>query len=223
MKVCNRCKISKEISEFGNLKSGIDGLSPRCRLCMKEIDYNRRTRLDIVETIFKSHANEKWIDIDTNYKISNYGRIFSDKIHNGIKGKYLKFIPDKHGYLKVSLKQKGETNQYFIHRLVALSFIENSQKLPMVNHIDSDKFNNHVDNLEWVDNRENVTHGLLRKNKSSKYTGVSWCCSKNRWISQLRVNKKSIYIGSYIDEKEAGLAYQNGLMKRGFKNKYMLI
>ena len=73
------------------------------------------------------------------------------------KGKLIKgaFI-EKTGYIQVSFK--GKT--YRSHRLVASTFIENPDGKPFVNHIDGDKENNHVDNLEWVTEKENTEHAI---------------------------------------------------------------
>ena len=61
----------------------------------------------------------------------------------------------KKGYLQVCLANK---NTYSIHRLVALTFIENKENKPEVNHKDGNKLNNHVSNLEWNTTQENLEH-----------------------------------------------------------------
>ena len=72
----------------------------------------------------------------------------------------LKQRPNSKGYLRVAVNKKF----YFVHRLVAQEYIENPDHKSQVNHIDGNKRNNHVDNLEWVNNQENrdhaVSHGL---------------------------------------------------------------
>ena len=98
---------------------------------------------------------EIWRDIDEyeNYQISSWGRVYSKERH-----KYL--IPEttEKGYLRVDLNKGGVRKHYKVHRLVAGEFIPNPLGKPQVNHIDGNKKNNSVSNLEWVTNRENYDH-----------------------------------------------------------------
>ena len=68
------------------------------------------------------------------------------------------------GYLRIAINRK----QQLVHRLVAEAFLENPDKLPMVNHKDSDKTNNKLENLEWISHADNITHSW--KNNPEKYT-----------------------------------------------------
>lgn len=100
------------------------------------------------------------------YQVSNLGRVKSlDKRvpTNGgtrvMKGKILKGRTTKYGYLQIGLTDKNNyrVNRY-VHRLVAEAFIPNPQNKKEVNHIDCNKKNNGVDNLEWVNRKENMQH-----------------------------------------------------------------
>lgn len=64
----------------------------------------------------------------------------------------------KNGYKQVCLFENGKRHYFSVHRLVALTFIPNSENKPQVNHIDGNKLNNTVSNLEWVTNAENMQH-----------------------------------------------------------------
>lgn len=65
---------------------------------------------------------------------------------------------DRYGYSKVVLSVKGKTYYRTVHRLVALTFLENKDNLPMVNHKNGNKVDNRVENLEWISPRDNVLH-----------------------------------------------------------------
>lgn len=89
-----------------------------------------------------------------NYMVSNRGRIFSKK-----NNRIIKPTPDQKGYLRISFYENGKGNTQKVHRLVAAAFIQNEMNYPQVNHIDEDKKNNCVDNLEWCDNSYNRYYG----------------------------------------------------------------
>jgi len=98
---------------------------------------------------------EIWKDIEGYegiYLISNLGRVKS--LYG--KGRIRAQTPDKDGYLKVGLYKNAKQKNAIVSRLVAKAFIEGEKE--QVNHIDGDKKNNRVSNLEWVDNQENIDH-----------------------------------------------------------------
>ena len=100
---------------------------------------------------------EKWTTIQeaSNYEGSTYGNI-----RNKITQKILKGRLTKSGYLQVSLKI-DETNKFsnrYIHRLVAIYWIDNPNNKREVNHKDGNKENNNINNLEWVTSSENQKH-----------------------------------------------------------------
>lgn len=127
---------------------------------------------------------EIWKDIkgyEGLYKISNLGNVLRcKKIKIDKKRRkrtfedlILKVNIDKNGYKYVNLYNKNK-QAYKIHRLVAQAFIPNQENKPQVNHIDGNKENNRVNNLEWVTRKENIRHAykneLIRSFKISKET-----------------------------------------------------
>ena len=62
------------------------------------------------------------------------------------------------GYKRVKLTQNGKRKSFLIHRLVALAYIPNTYNKPIVNHINSNRTDNRVENLEWVTHKENSQH-----------------------------------------------------------------
>lgn len=144
------------------------------------------------------------------YLVSNYGQV---RINNG---KILNQSYDSKGYLKVQLYINKKQICRKVHRLVALTFLDNYNDKEQVNHIDGDKTNNNVCNLEWVTCKENVEHAY--KTGLSK-TGVERHSSKkivlmnekNEIISQysnISTLSKIVNIG---DSKIAKTMSNNGL------------
>lgn len=84
------------------------------------------------------------------YQVSNVGQIKSLK-----SNKILKPAPDKDGYLLVNLHKDGKQKTFKVHRLVAAAFLPNEDELPQVDHINNDKTDNRVCNLQWISNVEN--------------------------------------------------------------------
>lgn len=97
------------------------------------------------------------------YEVSNYGRVrhtYYVKTKNTTKVRYLNGYNNWIKYRLVSLRNNSQTTTYRIHRLVAESFIPNPYNKLEINHIDGNKANNHVSNLEWVTHLENMQHAL---------------------------------------------------------------
>lgn len=84
----------------------------------------------------------------------------SGKIYSLRSGRFLSCVEQRTGYLCVTLSQDGKRDNFSVHRLVALTHLDNSENLPVVNHIDGDKKNNKVTNLEWCTHQENVQHAV---------------------------------------------------------------
>lgn len=90
------------------------------------------------------------------YKIDELGNIYSFKRYK--EGKKKSPYVDKDGYLCVSVMVNNKAKAFKVHRLVAMTFLNNPDNLPQVNHRDANKQNNHFNNLEWVTNERNQRH-----------------------------------------------------------------
>lgn len=92
-----------------------------------------------------------------NYYITDDGKVWSERTQ-----KYLSFQYDKNGYVKVQMRSTdNKSHRYSIHRLVLENFkpVENMENL-QVNHIDGNKKNNNLTNLEWTTSEENIRHAI---------------------------------------------------------------
>lgn len=103
-----------------------------------------------------------------NYIIDEDGNVF-----NTITKKYLKGSIGEHNYKYYRLSKGNKKKMFYAHRLVAEAFIPNPDNLPVVNHIDGNKANNNVSNLEWVSYSENVVHAhknnLIQGRRQQEY------------------------------------------------------
>jgi len=122
--------------------------------------------------------DETWREIsftDNKYEISNYGRVRSFN-KRCIEGKFLK--PSNIGGFKtVSLKYKGKSRHFLIHKLVAIVFItKESEEQTVVIHLDWNKCNNHVSNLKWVLRKESYDriHNKLQEDRRKKGKVVTY-------------------------------------------------
>ena len=119
------------------------------------------------------------------YHISNLGRIksFYTNRMSGQKPGYIKKTRIMlAGYLSVSLRLEDSSKTHFVHRLIAQTFIDNPENKPQVNHIDGNKLNNSIHNLEWCTAQENVKHYLrlgLKKTFGPPKGTPPWCKGKN--------------------------------------------
>ena len=143
---------------------------------------------------------ERWKKVDnfSDYEVSNLGRVKSLK-----KGKrrILKPGTDKDGYFFVCLFKNGKRKYYKVHRLVAQVFIPNPKNLPEINHIDEDKQNNCVENLEWCDRQYNIDYSKSKKVGQYDLGGNLIFT----WKSAAELYRYSKYDPSYISKCCRGL------------------
>lgn len=111
--------------------------------------------------------NEIWKDIPNYegiYQVSNLGNVRSITYQGTPKIRVLKIKYHHSGYSMVTLCKNKIHKNIYIHVLVAKCFISNPLKKPCVNHIDGNKSNNNVSNLEWVTHSENTIHSINKLN-----------------------------------------------------------
>ena len=139
--------------------------------------------------------------LDNRYKVSNMGYVI------GVKGYKLKPFIDKSNR---SIVYTGRKDRY-LHQIIAETFLNHTPcgYKVIVDHIDNNPQNNRLDNLQLISHRENLSKD--KKNKTSKFTGVSKDSKINRYRTQVCLGGKVHYLGSYKAEDEAYIAYIDAL------------
>ena len=159
---------------------------------------------------------EIWKDIkgyEGRYQVSSLGRVYSNKSNIIRKPK-----SNKDGYLEVSLWKNGKSHTFLIHRLVAEHFIPNINNKTCVNHINSKRDDNKVNNLEWVNIQENNIHALKYGNRDYSSNEHMSKMGRKRWENKLKAiemyDKNYNFIREFKDSKEAS-------EKTGIKRAYI--
>lgn len=117
--------------------------------------------------------NEEWRDIkgfEGLYQVSNLGRVKNLNYRKSKKERVFAFNKNTDGYLQVILTKEGIKKGFRVHRLVAEAFIPNPNNYLEVNHIDENKENNNVLNLEWVNHIQNSNHGTRNERISKNHS-----------------------------------------------------
>lgn len=159
---------------------------------------------------------ETWKDIEEYkglYKVSNNGLVkrLTNKVRksNGVilsvKEKILKCSNHAGGYLSVRLSKNGKTRQFLIHVLVWEAFGNYKKNLHMhIDHINENKKDNNIKNLQLLSHRQNNIKTLRLKNK---FTGVSFDKKRNKYSAYIYIHGKAKYLGRFDSKEEAYNAY----------------
>lgn len=237
LKICSKCKEQKFISEFSKQKGRTDGLNGHCKQCRNL--YLKHLRKG--KSIEKKRKIDKQNCKDTtalvipdypNYTINPKGIIRNLKTGIELKGHM------KCGYKMVTLMNKDGSRRLSVHKLLAKIFIpcnnnhdKNINDL-VVDHYDRNRSNNSLENLKWVTISDNSLNRTKSINCSSKFIGVSWHKNSKKWRTQICINGKKHYIGTFDNELDAAKAYEkkkislintDSLSKTNFEDNEMTI
>lgn len=155
--------------------------------------------------------DEVWKDIPNYegiYQVSNLGRVKSFKYKNE---RILKQGNDGKGYLQVCLMKNSKRRKFTIHQLVAMAFLDhtpNGMKI-VVDHIDGNKNNNNLSNLQLLTQRQNTQKSNIVT--TSKYIGVTKSKDSKKWRSTIKINGKNKHLGMFKCELAAAVAYNKAL------------
>jgi len=156
---------------------------------------------------------------EASYEVSDLGNVRSINrwVKNNLAGKlWLESQPmsqlvSKKGYKSVILSKNSKQNRVSVHVLVAQSFLNYTYTGHIVcDHINEDKTDNRVVNLQVISNRKNVIKSMLKHNK---YVGASFDKRCNKWYSRIYINGKVHWLGHFTSQELASQAYFNRLNK----------
>lgn len=151
------------------------------------------------------------------YEISNYGRLRNAR-------KIMKTYQINSGYPAAKIVKEGQRTSVLIHRLVAQHFLKPVAGKNEVNHINQEKTDNSVDNLEWMTSKENKAHSYangwteynepskgIKIGKSSKFHNVLWDKNRNKWVGVVRHQKKN-HFAKRFDSEVAAAQHVNWIL-----------
>lgn len=152
---------------------------------------------------------------ENRFSVSSLGRVRAEKKQFGkriIESRILKTHLGKNsGYVQVGIEIDGKRTPRSVHRLMARAFLGISDLV--VNHINADKTDNRIENLEYVSIRENTLHSP----KSNKLSGIHKRKNKKseRWSATISINRERHHLGIFDTELEASEAYQKAVNLAG--------
>ena len=137
------------------------------------------------------------------YQVSNFGQILSLNYNRTGRAELLELFYNRQGYLQVQLSKNGKRKTFRVNRLVAETFLENPDNLPEVNHIDEDKTNNRVDNLEWKSHKDNCNHGT-RNERVAKTNSKVQKNNQKKSKKVLQFTLDGVFIREWPSARECG-------------------
>lgn len=150
----------------------------------------------------KQIADMKPIPGFENYLISKDGKVYST-----ITNKFFNPSKTKDGYLKVALRGNGKSYYFRVHKLVAMTYLENPNNLSEINHKDFNRTNNNVDNLEWVSHNDNIEYSKInnrfKTDKPLRKAYIFTNVYNGKSFTILGINNVAKHFGIKVDSLKA--------------------
>jgi hypothetical protein len=177
----------------------------------------------------ESLENEIWKEVpglNGYYLASNFGRIYSIErefnypLRNGQNqirksvGKLLNQLLTPGGYLRIQISIDGFKRKYYSHVLIARAFLNSIEGKEVVNHKDLNKTNNNIDNLEWVNSRENSIHYFQQNTKTGR-AGIHYRENRSRYNGLILHKGKRHNCGYHKTFELAEIDYNNKIKELG--------
>ena len=177
----------------------------------------------------ESLENEIWKEVpglNGYYLASNFGRIYSIEREYRIKmvngkfqekksvGRLLNQMITPGVYLRIQISIDGFKRKYYSHVLIARAFLNPIEGKEVVNHKDFNKTNNNIENLEWVNNRENSIHYFQQNTKTGR-AGIHFRENRSRYSGLILHKGKRHNCGYHKTFELAEIAYDNKLKELG--------
>lgn len=163
--------------------------------------------------------NEVWKDIpgyEGLYQVSDLGRVKSRGNDKNRREKILSPGKDRGGYLRVALWKDGKAKRFLVHRLVWESFNGIIPEGYDCNHINEDKTDNRLENLNLMTRKENINWGTHNKRISEKMTNGK----RSKWVIKLSLNNEILHFYPSTAQVERELGYDQGCISKCCNGKH---
>lgn len=160
------------------------------------------------------HKTEKWLPMvgyEGIYEISDLGRIKRLRKRKENKSLIRTQFMSTTGYLTLTVSKSCAVERKHTHQMVAEAFLNHVRcgYAKIVNHKNFIRHDCKLINLQIVTSRENTNQKHMKS--SSQYTGVSWHKECRKWSAHIHIERKKRYLGIFINEYDAHLAYEKAL------------
>lgn len=205
MQKCKRCGVEQPITEYYKSNRTISGYRGTCKTCAHD---QYKARYAKTKT-FVGH-NQSNLPLPTKERLSElFEYVNGGKLRRKVSAGNQKAGVEttgkleRHGYCRILVD--GE--HYLFHRIVWRLVYGDEPEF--IDHINSDRSDNRIENLRRVNKNSNCQHQLRPRNNTSGFIGVYRYSRSNSWVAKICVNSKSKTIGYYKDIKDAVLAYND--------------